>query len=116
MKIKHIERNNFYDGEGYEFIFQLFYQAKVEKNKLVSDLKRYVLSNLSKNIYHFHSKKVLTATHTNGDDYFHEELEEIFEQIERLTFSEELIFENCYLYSASISLYDFDDRILFKEN
>lgn len=115
MKIKHIERNNFYSGEGYEYIFQIFSRNKLSNTKLASDLKRYILNELSKNLYTYRKKKVFTALHSTQDDMFHEDLDELFLEIDRkIDYTEEEIFEGFFLYTASLTLSDLDPAEYFK--
>ena len=115
MKIKHIERNNFYTSEGYEFIFQMYYNQKVSTTKLSSDLKRYILNNLSKNLYTYKKKKVLAAFHSTYEDMFHEDLDELFIEIDRKTdYTEEEILNGFYLYTTTLTLSDLDPVEYFK--
>ena len=115
MKIKHIERNNFYTSEGYEFIFQMYSREKISNTKLSSDLKRYILNNLSKNLYTYKKKKVLAAFHSTDEDLFHEDLDELFLEIDRKTdYTEEEIFEGFFLYTTSLTLSDLDPAEYFK--
>ena len=92
----------------------MYSREKVSNTKLSSDLKRYILNNLSKIFIHT-KKKVLAAFHSTDEDMFHEDLDELFLEIDRKTdYTEEEIFEGFFLYTTSLTLSDLDPAEYFK--